>query len=121
MRLLTFTDVFPAIPGLLSSTDPIIVKLNSLKVEDIYQYQVAKFVYKCLNRTTPEQFHNWFKLYHQLHGHHTRSNFNANDGIIINNIFVPSACTSNYGLKQLKVNGPRIWNELPSYLKNAYF
>ena len=22
--------------------------------------------------------------------------------------------TTNYGLKQLKVNGPRIWNELPS-------
>ena len=58
MRFLTFTDVFPAIPGPLSSTDPIFVKLNSLKVEDIYKYQVGKFVYKCLNRTTPGQFHN---------------------------------------------------------------
>ena len=89
MRLLTFTDGFPPIPGLLTSTDLIFVKLNSLKVEDIYKYQVAKFVYKCLNRITPEQYHNWFKLNHQLHGHHTRSNFNANDGIIMNNIFVP--------------------------------
>ena len=87
MRLLMFTDVFLAIPGPLSSTDPIFVKSNSLKVEDIYKYQVAKFVYKCLNRTTPGQFHNWFKLNHQLHGHHTRSNFNANDGIFINIIY----------------------------------
>ena len=53
---------------------------------------------------------------HQIHGYCTRFNFNVNDGIIINNLFVPS---SNYGLKQLKVNGPRIWNELPASLKNA--
>ena len=53
-----------------------------------------------------------------IHEHSTRSNFNVNNGIIINNLFVPSANTSNYGLKQLKVNGPRIWNKLPSYLKN---
>ena len=49
----------------------------------------------------------------------TRFNFNVNDGIIINNFFVPSARTSNYGLKQLKVNGPRIWDELPYSLRNA--
>ena len=40
-------------------------------------------------------------------------------GVVINNLFVPSICTTNYGLKQVKVNGPRIWNELPSYLKNT--
>ena len=51
--------------------------------------------------------------------HYTRSNFNVNDGIIINNLFVPLSRTTNYGLKQLKGNGTRIWNELPPYLKNA--
>ena len=119
MRLTTYTDVFPTIPGPLRPTDPIFVKLNSLKVEDIYKYQVAKFVFKCLNQITAVQFHDWYKLNHQIHGYYTRFNFNVNDGIIINNLFVPSACTSNYGLKQLKVNGPRIWNELPASLKNA--
>ena len=84
--------------------------MNSMKVEDIYKYQVAKFVFKCLN---------WYKLNHLIHGHLTRSNFNVNDGVVINNFFVPSIHTTNYGLKQLKVNGPRIWNELPSYLKNS--
>ena len=80
---------------------------------------MAKFVFKCLNQITPVQFHDWYKLNHQIHGYCTRFNFNVNDGIIINNLFVPSARTSNYGLKQLKVNGPRIWNELPASLKNA--
>ena len=41
-RVMTY-DVFPTIPGPLRPTDPIFVKLNSLKVEDIYKYQVAKF------------------------------------------------------------------------------
>ena len=47
-------------------------------------------------------------------------NLNTDDGITIKNLIVPSARTSNYGLKQLKVNGPRIWNALPTstYLKN---
>ena len=74
---------------------------------------------KCINRTSPVQFHDWFKLSHEVHDHSTRSNFNANEGLIINDLFVPSARTTNYGLKQLKVNDPRIWNKLPFYLKNA--
>ena len=43
---------------------------------------------------------------------------NTDDGITIKNLFVPSARTSNNRLKQLRVNGARIWNALPSYLKN---
>ena len=52
MRLMTFNDVSPAIPGPLSCADPIFVKMNSMKVEDIYKYQVAKFVFKCLQKYT---------------------------------------------------------------------
>ena len=81
--------------------------------------QVAKFVFTCLNQNIPVQFHNWFKLNQLIHGHLTRSNFYVNEGVVINNLFVPSIRTTNYGLKELKVNGPRIWNELPSYLKNT--
>ena len=111
IRLMTFNDVFPAIPGPLHPTDPIFVKLKYMKVQDICKYQSAKFVFKCLNQTAPEQLHNWYKRTHEFHGYHTRSNFNVNDGTIINNLSTPSACTTNYGLKQIKVNCPRIWND----------
>ena len=117
MRLMTFNDVFPSIPGPLRPTDSIFVTLCCMKIEDIYKYQVAKFVFKCLHTITPVQFHNWYKLNNQIHEHYTRSNYNVNDGIIINNLFVPTARTTNYGLKQLKVSGTMIWNELPSFLK----
>ena len=96
---MTFKDVFPATPSPLQSADPIFIKMNSMKVEDIYKYLVAKFVFKCLNQNTPVQFHNWYKLNHLIHGHLTRSNFNVNDGVVINNLFVPAICTTNYGLK----------------------
>ena len=74
-------------------------------------------VFKCIYRLTPEQLHDWYKLTCGMHEHSTRSNFNVNEGIVINNLFAPSANTSNYGLKQLKFSGPRIWNKLPSVLK----
>ena len=118
MRLLTFNDIYPTTPGPLRPMDPIFVKLNFLKVDDIYNYQVSKFVFKCINRTTPIQFHDWYKLSHVIHEHSTRSNFDVNEGLSINNLFTPSARTTNYGLKQLKVNGPRIWNKILSSLKN---
>ena len=68
----------------------IFVQLKFLKVEDIYKYQVSEFVFKCINRTSPVKFHDWFKLSHKVHDHSTRSNFDANEGLIINNLFVPS-------------------------------
>ena len=39
--------------------------------------------------------------------------------IKIKYIFIPSVRTTNYGLKQLKFNGPRIWNALPTNIKNV--
>ena len=120
VRLMTFNDVIPTTPGPIRQTEPIFVKLKFLKVEDIYKYEVSKFVVKCINRTPQVQFHDWFKLSNKIHDHFTRSNFNANEGLIMNNLFVPYMFrTTNYGVKQLKVNCPRIWNKLPSYLKNA--
>ena len=104
--------------GPLSPSDPIFIKLNLLKVVDIYKHEVSNFVFKCLNGTNPIEFNNWFILNYDKYEHRTRSNFNTDNGIIIKNLFVPSARTSNYGLKQLRVNGPRIWNVIPTYLKN---
>ena len=118
IRLMTFNDGFPLIPGPLRPTDPIFIKLNFMKVEDIYKCQVFKFVFKSLYQTSPLQFHNWFEFNHEKYIHRTRSNFHTTDGTIIKNLFIPSARTTNYGFKQLRVVGPRIWNALPSYLKN---
>ena len=76
-----------------------------MKVEDIYKHQISKFVYKCINLLAPANFHGWFQMNHVRHGYRTRSNFNINDDNVIKNLFIPSARTTNYGLKQTKVIG----------------
>ena len=114
IRLMAFNDAYPITPGLLRPSDPIFSKLNFLKVEDIFKFQVSKFVFKCLYGNTPLKFCNWFTLNYEKYGHRTRSNYNTNNGIFIKSLFVPCARTTNYGLKQLRVTGPRIWNALPT-------
>ena len=48
---MTRNDIFTTIPGPLSSLDLIFAQLKFMKIEDIYKYQVSKFVFKCLNHT----------------------------------------------------------------------
>ena len=119
MRLMTFNDTYPTVHGPLITADSIFSKLESLKIFGVYKYQVSKFIFKCINNIAPKHFQNWFVMSHKLHGYHTRSNINMTDGTKINKLFIPSARITNYGLKQIKVNGPRIWNTLPNNKKNS--
>ena len=69
---MTFNDGFPLIPGPLMPTYLIFAQLNFMKVGDIYKYQVSKFVFKSLDKTSPIQFHNWFILNYEKYEHKTR-------------------------------------------------
>ena len=77
MRLMTFMDSYPTIPGPLKPSGPIFSQVKILKIMDIYHLQVAKFVFKSMNLITPLNFRDWFKLNHELHAHKT--NFNIVD------------------------------------------
>ena len=59
-----------------------------------------------MNLITPLNFHDWFKLNHELRAHKTRANFNIADNTTTKDLFIPMVRTTNYGLKQLKSNGP---------------
>ena len=100
-RPMTFNDIRPIVPGTLTPSDPIFIKLESLKVMDIYKVQVSKFIFRCINKIAPINFHNWFKVNHERYGYNARSNININDGKLIKNLFIPYPRTTNYGLKQL--------------------
>ena len=93
------------------SADPLFQKLDMLKVHDLFKLKIAKFVYNSLNKLNPTNFHSWFKLTSQMHNHNTRSKFIDIDNLkTTNNLFIPTARTTHYGLKSLKVQGPKIWN-----------
>ena len=90
-----------------------------IKVFDIFKMRIAHFIYSCLNKTCPVNFHSWFKLTMQIQSDNTRSQYiEIGKSISTNNLFIPSARTSHYGLKLIKVQGPKIWNELPPLTKN---
>ena len=76
MRLMTYNDQYPVIPGPLSPSHPIFIKLELLKIEEIFKYYISKFIFKCLLQLTPINFHSWFTASSAIHNYRTRSNFN---------------------------------------------
>ena len=120
LRLMTFSDKFLAVPGPLAASNPIFSHLKILKVTDIFKLQITKFVFKCINQLTPNNFHDWFKMNASVHGYRTRYNYDINKNLFHNRISLYSVRTSNYGLKQMRFNGAKIWNSLPQHIMNAH-
>ena len=73
-----------------------------LKVKDIYQYQIQKFVYESLNKTCIIQFQNYYTYNRDIHQRNTRQQ---------NLLYRPSSKTK-YGECSLKHYGPSLWNSL---------
>ena len=128
VRLIAFQDKPPGYNGPLASTDPLFKDLNILKIEDIYKLRTLQFIYDCLNGISPKQFKSWFKLIKDVHKYRIRSNtvtsgincvFNnsilgiSRDLIETNDIFIPQANTTYYGLNSIKIAGSKLWNKTP--------
>ena len=99
VRMMTYNDLreqdysFP-------SSDPLFFKLEIFKIQDIFKIKISKFIYKCLDKNIPINFHNWFTLTTQIHNDNTRSKFIIRDQLInTKNLFIHTARTSHYGLK----------------------
>ena len=102
----------------LHPSDPLFYKLEIHKVQDIFILRIAKFIFNCLIKTSPPNFHPWFNLTTQIHNHNTRSKYvDIDEDLPTRTLFVPTARTTHYGLKLIKVRGPKLWNNLPSLLR----
>ena len=107
IRLITYNDQFPTIPGPLPASAPIFCKLGLLKIKDIFIFMVCIFLHKCLYTSLLTNFVDWFKFSTAVHKYETRLNYNIVTYKPTNNLFILSARTSNYGLKLLKVMDPK--------------
>ena len=119
LRIITHNDHFPSVPGPLHPSDPLFYKLEILKVHNVFKLQVSKFIFNCLQLNTPTIFHNWFRLNFTIHNYNTRSTiFDIDNEINSNNLFILSTRTTHYGLKLLRVSGPKIWNLIPNHIRS---
>ena len=90
-------------PGPLAASAPIFSKLEILKLNDIFIFQISRFIRNCLNSNIISNFH-------------TISNYQITHNIIsTNSLLIPIARTTNYGLKLTKVIGSKIWNSFNDF------
>ena len=127
VRIMTNNNMFHTVLCPLVSADPLFIELEILKVQDMFKLELGKFVYSCLNETTPLIFHNWFVLNHTVHGHATISSsiivqenyFDSGSSTVSNTLHTKGSRLWNYGGKLLKVAGPIFWNSLPLPIREA--
>ena len=110
LRIITFNDTLPPVPGRLQPSAPLFYKLDILKIYDVFLLQLAKFIFNCIHLNVPSIFDNWFKLNHTVHNYNTRSTF-SDIGNALN--------STHYGLKLIKVSGPKIWNCIPKQIRDS--
>ena len=102
VRLITFSNY-------TAHSDPLFNSLHILTIIDIYKIQTLKFVYACLKKSNPSQFHEYF-LYSI-----TNLNTQSSRNHLLN---TPQPRTVTYGLKSIKYDGAILWNNLPSNIRN---
>ena len=96
----------------LEHTTPLFFKLNLLKIHDICNLEVAKYMFQIKNKTTLHDSQS-FRLASHMHNHHTRSSSKSY-------CFIPRKRTE-FGKKSLSFVGAKVWQIVPEELKLLTF
>ena len=90
-------------------TDPIFRDLKLLRLDQIYLYQLGKFMYLYRNGSLTEYFHNYFPMTNEVHSYNTRS---------AKSYYLPS-CKTNIRQFFIKYKGPKFFNTLSFDISNC--
>ena len=88
-------------------------KYKFLKIDDIYNYEVGKFMYLNDIKALPQIFKNYFLSLDLAHNYNTRSKSNKN--------YFLDFVRTNSGKNSLKFKGVQLWNNIPTKLKSFSF
>ena len=89
-------------------TDPLFNQLNLLKLKQLHKLNVAKFMYKVSKNDLPKPINIQYKLNTNVHAHDTRQ---------LQNPHIRHRRTMQAS-KQITHTGPKMWQQVPSNLKN---
>ena len=109
----TFNNTYIAVPGPLTHTPPLFLKLKLLTIFDIYKLQLGKLVYDSLNNIGPTRSIIQLTRTTEVHSHSTRY---ATQG----NFFRSWARTTKFGLINLQAQGGLLWANLPINVKTSH-
>ena len=90
--------------------DNIYLNYRILKVKDLYNLEVCKFMHKHHNKSLPNCLNSFFSI-SQQRATHSSSNLNYNTPFY----------RSNKGQRSIKFYGPKIWNSIPLSVRNLSF
>ena len=99
--------------GYREHTNPLFHRAKCLKLKDIYFLETAKLMYKIHNNVLSFANSGKFNLIKNCYSHKTRLSHK-------NNFFLPRTRT-RLGQKSLSFAGIKIWNEIPSSIKEVSF
>ena len=99
--------------GYREHTNPLFYRAKCLKLKDIYFLETAKLMYKIHNNVLSFANSDKFNLIKNCYSHKTRLSHK-------NNFFLPRTRT-RLGQKSLSFAGIKIWNEIPSSIKEVSF
>ena len=111
----------------LPPSEPLFKNLDILKIKDIFDLNIANFIYTTLNKESPEIFHDWFIYNHLVHEHSTRASaviiqsehFDVGHAVPSRNLHTQRANLEKYGSRLIQVYGPILWNNIPDGIKEA--
>ena len=112
VRLVTYNDTYPVVPGPLTHTPPLFYKLKILTIFDIYKLQLGKLVYDFLNNIGPTRSIIQFTRASEIHNYYTRY---ADEG----NFHSNWVRTTRFGLNDLQILGGNLWETLPSNIRDS--
>ena len=93
-------------------TTELYYKDKLLKFKDIFNLELAKFMFKFTNGTLPECFSQYFTPTSTIHTHNTRN--------VINKLFIPRM-NKKQGHQTISFLGSLCWNSIPDEIKKAKY
>ena len=83
-----------------------------LKLNEIFELELAKFMHKYNNNSLPKSFRNYFVPADNIHSHDTRNKKSK--------LFIPRA-NKKLGQKSISFLGSKCWNKIPNKIKDIKY
>ena len=96
---------------ILTKTSTSLYNKLSLKIPNLYQTEVCKFLYRCINNKLPTCFSDCFTPVSAIHSCKSRN--------AINNRFSIHRTNKTLTKRSIKISGAKTWNSSPNYQQNS--